>query len=141
MTMEESMGGPAPEAPAPAPPRKPENETPHGSVIGRDLIVKGDITSKGDLRIDGTVEGNVHCVGLHVGATGSVTGDVAADNVTVEGRVQGSVQSGSVSLRAESVVEGDILSQGLAIDHGAYFDGRARPTGAAAKDEPRLAAE
>lgn len=140
MTTDESMEQPAA---APAPPGKPEAEAPHGSVISRDLIVKGDIASKGDLRIDGNVEGNVHCVGLHVGPGGSVTGDVAADNVTVEGRIQGSVQSGSVSLRAESVVEGDILSQGLAIDHGAYFDGRARPSAASASAQggPKLAAE
>jgi cytoskeletal protein CcmA (bactofilin family) len=55
-----------------------------------------------------------------------VTGDVAADEVVVRGRVVGSFRGVRITLQAQCHVEGDIFHQSLAIEQGAYFEGKSR---------------
>lgn len=99
------------------------------STIGEDLVVDGNITCRSELLIEGKVEGNVSCVSLHVGKRGSVAGDIESDDTRVEGEVKGMIKSGSVVLKEGCVLEGDIESQTLAVDHGAHFTGSVRPAG------------
>ncbi len=111
------------------------------SVIGEDLIVKGDIDSKSDLVIEGRVEGNVSCLSLIVGKSGTITGDVYTEAVVVEGTIHGMVTSENVELKDGCTLEGDISSVMLAIDHGAEFNGMVRPNKKAGKRKIKQAAE
>ena len=49
---------------------------------------------------------------------------VAAERVVVDGKVEGPIQGGEVILKSQAHVVGDIHHQSLAIESGAYFDGR-----------------
>lgn len=111
------------------------------SVIGEDLIVSGEIKCKSDLMIEGRVEGNVSCVSLLVGKSGTVTGDISTEDVLVEGTVHGMISSGSVELKDGCTLLGDISSHTLAIDHGANFTGSVRPNKDAGKPKIQEAAE
>ena len=53
------------------------------SIIGKDLTITGDVTSKGELRIDGRVQGNVHCLSLILGENPEIKGDVKAEDVLI----------------------------------------------------------
>ena len=53
-----------------------------------------------------------------------INGVVAAERVVVDGKVEGPIQGGEVILRSQAHVVGDIHHQFLAIERGAYFDGR-----------------
>jgi cytoskeletal protein CcmA (bactofilin family) len=55
-----------------------------------------------------------------------VIGSVIAEDIVVRGRVVGSVRGLRVTLQAQSHVEGDIFHQSLAIEQGAYFEGKSR---------------
>ena len=112
-----------------------------GSVIGEDLIVTGNINSKSDLMIEGSVEGNVTCISLFVGKSGTITGDINTQDVLVEGTVHGMITSGSVELKDGCTLEGDISSKSLAIDHGAEFTGSVHPIKDAGKQKVKEAAE
>jgi cytoskeletal protein CcmA (bactofilin family) len=98
------------------------------STIGEDLTITGNVTSKGEIHLDGHVHGDVHCVGLLLGETANVEGNVTAEDVVIRGRLIGSVQALRVTLQSASHVEGDLTYQSLAIEQGAFFDGKSRPS-------------
>jgi cytoskeletal protein CcmA (bactofilin family) len=96
------------------------------SIIGEDLIITGNVVSKGEIQIDGEVQGDVHCGSLLLGDKSQITGGVVAEDVVVRGRIVGSIRGLRVTLQAQSHVEGDIYHQSLAIEQGAYFEGKSR---------------
>jgi cytoskeletal protein CcmA (bactofilin family) len=96
------------------------------SIIGEDLTIKGNITSKGELQVDGQIEGDIRCGSLLLGDKSKVTGGIAAEDVVVRGHVVGSIRGVRITLQGQSHVEGDIIHQSLAIEQGAYFEGKSR---------------
>ena len=96
------------------------------SIIGEDLTIKGNVTSKGEIQVDGEIEGDIRCGSLLLGDKSKVTGGVAAEDVVVRGNVVGSIRGVRITLQAQSHVEGDIFHQSLAIEQGAYFEGKSR---------------
>lgn len=98
------------------------------SIIGEDLTVTGNVISKGEIQIEGEIQGDIHCGSLVIGDKARITGGVVADDIVVRGRVNGSIRGLRVTLQSSSHVEGDIHHQSLAIEQGAYFEGKSRRT-------------
>jgi cytoskeletal protein CcmA (bactofilin family) len=96
------------------------------SIIGDDLTIRGNITSKGEIQVDGEIEGDVRCGSLLLGDKSKVMGGVAAEDVVVRGHIVGSITGLRITLQGQCHVEGDILCQTLAIEQGAYFEGKSR---------------
>ena len=96
------------------------------SVIGPDLVITGNLTSKGQMQIDGEIQGDVHGSHVIIGQRARVTGGIRAQEVVVRGQVMGTVHGQRVILQANSHVEGDIFHKALAIEQGAYFEGKSR---------------
>lgn len=129
-----SNDAPAPFAPRPviaAAPRSDERRA--ASVIGADLTITGSLISKGEVQVDGTVEGDIHGSHVVIGEQATIAGGVFADEVVVRGHVVGSVRGKRVMLQSTSQVEGDIFHQSLSIEQGAMFEGKSRRT----TDDPR----
>ncbi|MGO9172861.1 MAG: bactofilin family protein [Rhodomicrobium sp.] len=143
------MGGPVPgqgglgpmggqQAYAPKPPafRGPDRMAP--SIIGEDLTVTGNVLSRGEVQVDGQIQGDVHCSSLIVGEKAQITGGIVAEDVVVRGRVMGSVRGNRVTLQASSHVEGDVFHKSLAIEQGAFFEGKSRRSEDPIATAPRL---
>ena len=96
------------------------------SIIGEDLTIKGNVTSKGEVQVDGEIKGDIRCGSLLLGDKGKVMGGVAAEDVVVRGHIVGLIRGLRITLQAQSHVEGDIFHQSLAIEQGAYFEGKSR---------------
>lgn len=96
------------------------------SVIGTDLIISGNLVSKGEVQVDGEVQGDIHSSYVVIGEKARITGSVIADEVVVRGQVMGSIRSKRVMLQSTSHVEGDIHHSALAIEQGAFFEGKSR---------------
>ncbi len=96
------------------------------SIIGEDLTITGNVSSKGEIQVDGEIQGDIHCGSLLLGDKSQINGSVIAEDVVVRGKVMGSVRGLRVTLQAQSHVEGDIFHQSLAIEQGAYFEGKSR---------------
>lgn len=109
-----------------AEPRKGFGNSMAPSIIGEDLSVTGNIVSKGEVQIEGEIQGDIHCSSVIIGDKAQVKGGVVADDVVVRGRVVGSIRGLRVTLQADSHVEGDVYHQSLAIEQGAYFEGKSR---------------
>ncbi len=112
------------------------------SIISKELTVRGDLASEGDIQIDGTVEGDVRTAKVTIGEGGSVNGTIVADNVVIAGAVTGEVRSKTVALVPGARVKADISVDSLAIAAGARFEGTCRRYGAnteAAEAKPAAA--
>ncbi len=96
------------------------------SVIGPDLTIMGNLISSGEVQVDGEVQGDLHGTHILIGEKARITGGVNAEEVVVRGHVMGSVRGRKVMLQASSHVEGDVHHQSLAIEQGAYFEGKSR---------------
>jgi len=96
------------------------------SVIGPDLTIMGNLISSGEVQVDGEVQGDLHGTHIVVGEKARITGGVNAEEVVVRGHVMGSIRGRKVMLQSSSHVEGDVHHQSLAIEQGAYFEGKSR---------------
>ena len=95
-------------------------------LIGKSFVIKGQVSCDGDLYIDGQVEGSVDPKGnrLTIGPEGRLKANVTARSVVVRGKLEGNIQaSDRVDLKQSAVVTGDIATQRISIDEGAYFKG------------------
>jgi cytoskeletal protein CcmA (bactofilin family) len=94
--------------------------------IGKSVLVKGELSGSEDLYVDGEVEGSIelHDHNLTVGPNGRIRANVNAKEVVIQGRVDGNVTgTDRVELRKSAVLAGDITTQRIVIEDGAYFKG------------------
>jgi len=98
------------------------------SIIGPDLVIIGDLVSNGHVQVDGEVQGDIHGTHIVIGESARITGGIVSEEVVVRGTVMGSIRGRKVMLQADSKVEGDIYHKSLAIEQGAYFEGKSRRT-------------
>lgn len=99
------------------------------SIIGRDLTIIGQglrIISKGKIRVEGEIQGDVLGTEVIIGDVGKVTGVVSAETITVFGSIMGTIRGVRVLLEAGAKVEGDVHHQTLSVDEGASLEGRVR---------------
>jgi len=96
-----------------------------GSVIGASVLIKGQIHSREDLRLDGEAEGQLHVEGrLTVGSQGKARANITAKEVVMGGTVEGNIEATDrVVLTKESRLMGDVKTAGIVIEDGAYFKG------------------
>jgi cytoskeletal protein CcmA (bactofilin family) len=98
------------------------------SIISRDLKVKGDLICKGDIQIDGEVEGDVQGGSITIGEGADVRGTISSDSIRVCGSVNGQLKGQSVVLAKTAKVLGDVLHHTLSVEPGAFFEGQCRRT-------------
>lgn len=145
---------PAPAAsPAPSPPVA-EERVPGGAHepraeaarVTQALAVKGEISGRGDLYVDGEMEGIVRLPDslVTVGPNGCVAAEIEANEIVIEGQVKGSIRARTrVELRRTAQVTGDVVTHRIAIHEGARFNGKidiVRPEDARASSRSRGAA-
>ncbi len=105
------------------------NTTNNGSgatLIGAGTTLKGDIKSNNDLRIDGTVIGNINSnAKIIIGTSGVVEGDIMGNQADIVGKVSGNIRAKELlQLRGESTVTGNIYAGKLQIEPTATFNGQ-----------------
>jgi cytoskeletal protein CcmA (bactofilin family) len=110
-----------------------ETTSTSASLIGAGTTMKGDITSNGDLRIDGTLVGNIHCSAkVVIGANGNVQGDINGQTADIMGKVAGTIKvKDLVVLKGGSTLNGNIQAAKLQIEPTANFNGECHMTPAA----------
>lgn len=94
------------------------------SILSSDLHVIGNLNSDGEIQIDGVVDGDIFTNTLMVGESAVINGEIHADNLIVHGTINGQIKAKSVSLMKTGHVVGDILHEDLAIEKGAFLEGR-----------------
>lgn len=97
------------------------------TVIGKSIIIRGDITGGEDLYLDGEIQGTVTLPGnrVTVGPNAHVMADLEVRDIVVHGHIEGNINaSGRVDLRQTAVIHGDIYTSRLSIEEKASIQGR-----------------
>lgn len=96
------------------------------TLIGSGTTLKGDLSSNSDLRIDGTVIGNIHCSAkVVIGANGVVEGDISGNQADIIGKVTGNIKAKDLlQLRGDSIVTGNLYADKLQVEPSATFNGQ-----------------
>jgi cytoskeletal protein CcmA (bactofilin family) len=95
--------------------------------IGKSVVIKGQLSGSEDLFVDGVVEGTIELQGnsLVIGPNGKVRASVNAKGVVVQGKLEGDIHASErVELRKSGSMIGDVFSQRVAIEDGAYLRGK-----------------
>ena len=95
------------------------------NMIGAGTVITGDIQSKGDIRVDGTLKGSVNTSGKVVlGKDGVIEGDVVCTDADVSGTIKAKISVAQLlSLKSTAKLNGDIITNKLSIEPGASFTG------------------
>jgi len=94
------------------------------TVVGNDMVFKGDIQGDGIVRIDGKVEGNITSKqGIILGEKAEVKGSLESDNIIIFGYIKGTIRTKELILRSTGSVNGDIVSDFLQVEKGSKYDG------------------
>lgn len=94
------------------------------SFIGVEVTITGNLIGKGDVHLDGTIDGDLDCKSLILGASGRVKGNVAAEKAGIAGTVEGTLNVGTLTIERGGHVAGDITYQTISIENGAQVEGR-----------------
>jgi cytoskeletal protein CcmA (bactofilin family) len=96
------------------------------SIIGAGNIITGDIESNGDIRVDGTVKGNVYCKAkVLIGPSGLIEGSMQSNEADISGSVNGNiVTKGLLVLKGNACVTGDIHTAKLFMEPTVSFNGQ-----------------
>ena len=96
------------------------------TLISAGTSVKGDISSNNDLRIDGTIIGNITCSSkIVIGASGVVEGDISGNQADIVGKVSGNIKTKDLlQLRGDSIVNGNVYAGKLQVEPTATFNGQ-----------------
>ena len=105
------------------------------SRISAGTVIKGEILSPSDIRIDGTFEGKVQSKGrVVVGETAVIKGDIICENVDLWGKVEGNLfVKDTLALKSGCRVDGNLSISRLSVELGAVFNGTCK-TGAPAPE-------
>lgn len=102
-----------------------ETEQKQINIIGAGTSITGDVNCSGDIRIDGSLSGNLNVQGkVVIGTSGNIKGEITCKNSEVEGKIEGKISvTELLSLKTTSAIIGDIITKKLAIEPGATFTG------------------
>jgi len=122
--MRTTTNGKAASAPAVSP--SPLKGSDSNCVVSQGTKIEGGFTSSENIRLDGRVEGSLHCDSrLVLGRSGSVAGDIHAENAVISGTVEGNVAiSGTLQLTNTAKIQGDIKTKFLIVEEGAVYNGQ-----------------
>ena len=115
-----------PEAPVRSAERSAVADSQGIAVIGRGMMIKGQIRSAEHMYIAGEIEGSLHLAGydLTVTADSRVRANVTAREVDISGSIQGNVDATrKITVRKGATLIGDLRTPGIVIEDGAYFKG------------------
>lgn len=108
------------------------------NLIAKGTTIKGEVQSNGDFRIDGCLNGSIKSSGkVVIGSTGKVEGEITCQNAEIEGELKVKIiVKELLSLKATSVLRGEIITNKLSIEPGAILSGTCNMDGEANKQLP-----
>ena len=111
-------------SPASPPVARPVSNGSTFSIIGNDVVIKGDISATVDLHVDGRIEGDIQCASLVQGEGSHIEGGITAETARLAGTVSGSITARELVVLRSAKINGDVHYDALTIEQGAQVEGR-----------------
>lgn len=110
------------------------------TLIGEGCVIKGDITAKNSIKIEGSLHGNLTSEGsVIIGEKGMIKGDVRCTDLLIFGRLEGNINVRQLQLKPAAHIQGNIETQTLQVEPGATYQGGVTMKNPAAADHsPKL---
>lgn len=97
---------------------------PISTILGGDILYRGDISGDNVIRIDGRVEGNIFSKqGVILGEGAHIEGSIESESIIIFGHITGSIKSKELILKSSGSIQGDIVSDFLEVEMGSKFNG------------------
>ncbi len=100
--------------------------------IAQGTVLTGDISSDGNFRVEGEVNGNLNIKGkVVIGETGRVNGEIISENADIEGSFEGKLKVNTcLNLKSTAVINGEVITDQLIVEAGATFNATCQMSGA-----------
>ena len=107
---------------------KPEKNNldniPINTVIDEGMLVKGNISGDGAIRVDGKIEGNIDLTkGIILGEKSEINGAIKSDIIIVHGKLKGNLSCRQLYIKSTGVIEGDIEVGAFEVELGGKYNG------------------
>jgi cytoskeletal protein CcmA (bactofilin family) len=99
------------------------------TIIARDLVVEGELTSSGLIEIEGSIKGTVNGNVVILREEGCVEGVIIAESVSLRGKFDGTIKAKTVAISSKARVLGNIEYEFLSVEDGASIDGQFKKLG------------
>ncbi len=96
------------------------------SIIGQGMVITGDLTFSGKLKLEGDINGNIQGEHLVIGKTGVITGDVHTESCTCQGKIFGNIKSKDLTVIKGCRIEGNVETVNFAVESGASLIGEVK---------------
>jgi cytoskeletal protein CcmA (bactofilin family) len=102
------------------------------NILAKNTKIVGDLSSEGDFRIDGVLEGTLTTKGrVIIGVEGSIQGKVFCDNADIEGKFSGELKVNKMlTIKSSASISGDVILGKLSVEPGAAFNASCSMKGA-----------
>jgi cytoskeletal protein CcmA (bactofilin family) len=96
------------------------------TIISEGVKLDGKLISKGNVRIDGIINGDLQAAGnITIGQHGEIIGEIKAQVIIIGGKIAGTVIANEkIVLESSSNMKGDLITKILVVEEGAVFDGK-----------------
>ena len=94
-----------------------------GSILANSINLRGSITCKGELQIEGRINGNITGEKVVLGADSNMEGTLSADEIVISGKFKGKIKGKSIRLDSGASVDAEIHYDVLAIEDGSTING------------------
>ena len=94
------------------------------TIISKDLVIEGEVSSAGVLEVEGSIKGNIKGNIVVLRESGSIYGEVIAESISIRGNFSGKVRSNSINISGKAKVSGEIEYNTLSVEDGACIDGQ-----------------
>ncbi|MBR4106016.1 MAG: polymer-forming cytoskeletal protein [Alphaproteobacteria bacterium] len=109
------------------------------TIVSENTRINGDMISDGIVHVDGQIEGDITCDELIIGTKGMVSGSIKVANLQLFGTLKGKAEVNDLFIAKTAKLLGDATHNSIAIEPGAYIDGRCtRKTTITSIEQPKV---
>ena len=113
------------------------------TLIDKDIVISGDTTYTGGIRLDGKINGNLKVHGeedslLIMGHGSKITGDVEVEKAIINGEINGNIKCHDyLELNTNAIVNGSIEYDIIEVHEGSKITGNLKFSKNSKKIEPK----
>ncbi len=96
------------------------------TIVSADMLIEGNLRTKGEIHVDGRINGDVECSALTITQQATVDGHIVCEHARIDGAMMGEIRAKSVVVSKTARIIGDVVHEKVTIEAGAHIEGSLR---------------